>query len=95
MTLIASVLAGSLTGYFAGSGRRGHRIFLSVWLATFAVQTALLLLATDDVRNDQTGEWDLAYLPISLGILAAGALILHGTAALSRRRKARSSTTSS
>ncbi len=94
MTLIASVLGGSLTGYFAGSGRRGHRIFLAVWLATFAVQAALLRLATDDVRDRQTGEWDMAYLPISLGILAAGALILQGTAALSRRRKASATTAS-
>ena len=37
---------------------------------------------------------NMAYLPISLGILAAGALILQGTAALSRRRKARLSVSS-
>ncbi len=43
MNQIASVLGDSFTGYFAGSGRRGRRIFLAVWLATFAVQTPLLL----------------------------------------------------
>lgn len=64
-------------------------MFLGVWFATFAVQTALLLFATDDVRDRQTGQWDMAYVPISLGILAAGALILQG-AGLYRRRKAQS-----
>jgi hypothetical protein len=37
----------------------------------------------------------MAHLPISVGILAAGALILQGTAALSRRRTAKTATTAS
>ncbi len=55
MILIASILGGPAIGYLTGAGRRGIRLFLIVWLAVFAGQTALLLSASDDIPERDTG----------------------------------------
>lgn len=86
MILIASLIGGIVIGYRTGAGRRGTSLFLMVWLAVFAFQTAFLLATADNPRNSDTGEWDLGYFPFSLVILLVGLGILHGVAALRRRR---------
>ncbi len=86
MILIASVIGGAATGYFRGAARRGTSLFLIIWFAVFAGQTALLLAASDDVRDPSTGAWDVSYFPIALAILVLGIAVLHGTAALRRQR---------
>lgn len=88
MILIASILGGPAIGYLTGAGRRGTRLFLIVWLAVFAGQTALLLSASDDIRDRDTGGWELAYFPIALAILAVGFALLHAGAAIRRHRSA-------
>ncbi len=60
MILIASILGGTAIGYHTGAGRRGTRLFLIVWLVVFAGQTALRLSASDDIRDRDTGGWELA-----------------------------------
>jgi hypothetical protein len=88
MILIASILGGPAIGYLTGAGRRGTRLFLIVWLAVFAGQTTLLLSASDDIRDRDTGGWELAYFPIALAILALGVGLLHAGAAIRRHRSA-------
>lgn len=84
MILIASILGGTAIGFLAAADRRGTRLFVIIWLAVFAGQTALLLSASDDVRNRDTGGWELAYFPISLAILGLGFALLYSSAALRR-----------
>lgn len=89
MILIASILGGSVIGYRSGADRRGTRLFLIVWIAVFAFQTAVLLVTSDDPRNRDTGAWELGYFPFALVILVLGLAFLHGAAALRRRRMVR------
>lgn len=89
MIILASLLGGSVVGYRSGADRRGTRLFLMVWGAVFAFQTALLLVTSDDPRNRDTGQWELGYFPFALVILVLGLAVLHGAAAVRRRRRVR------
>ena len=89
MIILASILGGSVIGYRSGADRRGTRLFLILWVAVFAFQTALLLVTSDDPRNRDTGAWELGYFPFALVILVLGLAVLHGAAAVRRQRKAR------
>ncbi len=86
MIILASILGGSVIGYRSGADRRGTRLFLLVWFAVFAFQTALLLATSDDPRNRETGAWELGYFPFALTILVVGLAVFYGAAALRRRR---------
>lgn len=69
-------------------GRHGTRLLPIVWLAVFAGQTALLLSVSEDIRDRDTGGWELAYFPIALAILALGFALLHAGATIRRHRSA-------
>lgn len=86
MILIASILGGSIIGYRLGAGARGTRLFLIVWLSTFAIQTPMLLATSDNPRHRETGAWDLGYFPFALVIFLVGLGILHAAAALHKKR---------
>lgn len=86
MILLASLLGGAWIGWRKGADARALRVFAVVWLAVFAFQTAFLVAREDNPRNRATGEWDLGYFPFALCVLALGVAVLHGAAALRRRR---------
>jgi hypothetical protein len=83
MSLATAIIGGLVCGYFLGFGRRGFCVFLAVWVAVLAVQTLVVVSASDvgPPRGD-----DRLYWPVQAIILTIAVLMLWLGAKVRARR---------